>query len=93
VFGPEVFERQRIGNLIGVESVSLISDGDEHSVAGFAAATDVNQLARVQAVAVEHRVTQGFAKREFNVLFLSANTAPPAEPQGDEVRGAPAAEI
>jgi hypothetical protein len=75
VFRPEVFERQRIGNLIGVESVSLISYGDEHSLAVFAAATDVNQLARVQAIAVEYCVTQCFAKREFNVLLLSANTA------------------
>ena len=75
VFGPEVFERQRIGNLIGVESVSLISDRDEHSLAGFAAATDETQLARVQAIAVEYCVTQCFAKREFNVLLLSANTA------------------
>jgi len=47
VFGAEVLDRQRIGNPIGVESMSLISDDDEHSLAAFAAATDVNQLASV----------------------------------------------
>jgi hypothetical protein len=75
VFGTEVFERQRIGNLKGVESVSLISDDDEHAVAALATTTDANQLAGVQAIAVEHGVTQGFPKGEFNELLLSANTA------------------
>jgi hypothetical protein len=75
VFGIEVFDRQRVGNLTGVESISLISDDDEHSLAAFAAATNVNQLAYVQAIAVEHRVTQGFPKGEFNELLLSQNTA------------------
>jgi hypothetical protein len=53
----------------------LISDDDEHSLAAFAAATDVNQLASVQAIAVDDRVTQGFPKGEFNELLLSENTA------------------
>jgi len=75
VFGTQVLEGQRVGNPIGVESITLISYDDEHSVAAFAAATDVNELASVQAIAMEHRVTQGFPKREFNELFLSANTA------------------
>jgi len=75
VLGTEVFDRQRIGNLIGVESMSLISDDDEHSLAAFAAATDVNQFVGVQAIAVEHRVTQGFPKGEFNELLLFENTA------------------
>ena len=75
VFGTEVFERQRIGNFIGVESLPLIPDYDRQSTAAFAAATDVDQLACVSAIAVEHRITQGFPKREFNELFLSANTA------------------
>jgi len=75
VFGTEVFERQRIGDLTGVESISLISDDDEHSVAAFAAATDANQLASVQAIAMDYRVTQGFPKSKLNELFLSANTA------------------
>jgi hypothetical protein len=55
--------------------MSLISDDDEHSLAAFVAATDVNQLASVQAIAVEYRVTQGFPKGEFNELLLSENTA------------------
>jgi hypothetical protein len=75
VFGIEVFDGQRVGNLTGVESISLISDDDEHSLAAFAAATNVNQLACVQAIAVEHRVTQGFPKGELNELLLSENTA------------------
>jgi hypothetical protein len=53
----------------------LISDDHEHSLTAFAAATDVNQLASVQAIAVDDRVTQGFPKGEFNELLLSENTA------------------
>ena len=75
VFGIEVFNRQRIRNIIGVESMSLISDDNEHSVAAFAAAADVNQLAAVQSIAVEHRVTQRFAKGEFDELLVSQDTA------------------
>ena len=55
--------------------MSLISDDDEHSVAVFAAAADVNQLAGGQSIAVEHRVTQGFAKGEFDELLICQNTA------------------
>jgi hypothetical protein len=41
----------------------LVPDRDDHGpIAAFAAATEVNQLAGVQAIAVEHRVTQGFPK-------------------------------
>jgi hypothetical protein len=68
-----VFDRRRIGNSIRVESMPLISDSDEHSPGAFAAATDVNQLASIHAIAVKHRVTDGFPKREFNELLLSAN--------------------
>ena len=75
MFGTQVFDRQRIRNIAGVESMSLISDDDEHSAAAFAAAADVNQLAGVQSIAVEHRVTQGFAKGEFDELLDSQNTA------------------
>lgn len=73
VFRTKVLESQRIGNSIGIESVSLISDDDGHNLAAFATATDVNQLARIQAIAVEHRVTQSFPKGEFNRLLRSEN--------------------
>jgi hypothetical protein len=51
----------------------LISDGDEHSVCSIAAATDMNQFARLQAVAVKDCVTHGFPKGEFNELFFAVN--------------------
>jgi len=73
VFGFQVFDRQRIRNIIGVESVPLIPDDNEHSLGAFAAATDMNQLARIHAIAMEYRVTHGFPKREFNELLLSGN--------------------
>src|SRR6266850_8103502 len=72
VFGFQVFDRERIRNSIGVETMSLISDDDEHSLGTFAAATDMNQLAGIEAIAVEYRVTDGFSKCEFNELLLAA---------------------
>jgi len=73
VFGLQVFDRERIRNGIGVESMSLISDGYEHSHAAFTAATDMNQFAKFQAIAVNYRVTHGFPKCEFNELFFAFN--------------------
>jgi hypothetical protein len=32
VFGAQIFDGQRIRNTIGIESMSLISDDDEHSL-------------------------------------------------------------
>ena len=75
MFGPEVFERQGIGYVIGIKSLPLIRDENGQSTAAVAAATYVNQLASLQAIAVEHRITQGFPKRKFNEFLFSANTA------------------
>src|SRR5215471_149470 len=57
---------------------------------------DMNQLVDVQAIAVEHRVAEGFAKREFDVLLLSADAAgfrdkvhEPVHKGRDEARIAP----
>jgi hypothetical protein len=55
--------------------MSLISDGYEHSHAAFAAATDMNQFVRFQAIAVDYRVTHSFPKCEFNELLLPVNAA------------------
>jgi len=53
--------------------MSLISDDYEHSHAAFAAATDMNEFAKFQAIAVDYRVTHGFPKCEFNELLLAVN--------------------
>ena len=47
VFGIQVFDSERIRNIIRVESISLIPDDNEHSLGAYAAATDMNQLAGV----------------------------------------------
>jgi len=73
MFGFEVFNRQGIRHHLGVESFSLIANNDAHALAVIAAATDVNQLASLQAIAVEHRVAEGFAKREFDVFLHSGD--------------------
>ena len=67
-------------------AMPLISDNDEHSPGAFAAATDVNQLASIHAIAVEHRVTHGFPKREFNELLLSANATGSSDQTHEPVR-------
>src|SRR5260370_6101323 len=76
--------------------MSLVSDDNEHSVAAFAAAADVNQLAGVQSIAVNHSVTQSFPKREFNKLLLAADTVrrcdqvhKPVHQRGDQGNLAP----
>jgi len=49
----------------------LISDDYEHS--HVAAATDMNQFAKFQAIAVDYRVTHGFPKCKFNEPLLAVN--------------------
>src|SRR5260370_42295303 len=70
--GIEGFDRQRVGNLLGVESVSLISD-DEHSLGCLAAAMNMNQLAGIHTIVVEHLVTHSFSKCDFSKLLFSRN--------------------
>ena len=53
MFGFQVFHRQRVRNIIGVESIPLVPDDNGHSLGAFAAATDVNQLASIQAIAMD----------------------------------------
>src|SRR6266478_6084361 len=86
VFGFQVFDRERTRNSIGVESMSLISDGDEHSRGAFTAATDMNQLARIHPIAMEYRVSDSFTKREFNELLLSANATGSSDQTHEPVR-------
>jgi hypothetical protein len=57
MFRFEVFNRQWIGQRLRVESFSLIADHEVHALAAFAAATDVSQLASLEAIAMEHRVS------------------------------------
>ena len=85
VFRFQVFNRERISNSIGVESMSLISDDNEHSLGVFAAAADMNQLASIQAIAVEYRVSDSFPKRKFNELLISANTIGSSDQTHDPV--------
>src|SRR5690242_949176 len=75
VFGGQIFERQRIGNVSRVKSLALISDDNKDPLATVATAAGMNQLPAIQAIAVEHRVTQCFPKGEFDVLLLSADAA------------------
>ncbi len=74
MFGGQIFERQRIGNLSRVKSLALISDDNKDPLATVATAADVNQLPAIQAIAMHHGVTQSFPKREFNKLLLAADT-------------------
>ena len=66
--------------------MSLISDDDEHSLSAFAAATDMNQLSRIHAITVEHSVTHGFPKREFNGILLSSNATGSSDQTHEPVR-------
>ena len=52
-FRAEILNRQGIGYLIRIESSSLIRNDNEDFPAGFAAAMNMNQLASLQAIAVD----------------------------------------
>jgi hypothetical protein len=74
VFRAEILNRQGIGYLIGIESASLVRNDNEDFPAGFATAMNMNQLASLQAIAMEHRVAQCFPQRELDELLLAADT-------------------
>jgi hypothetical protein len=86
VFGTQIFDGQRIRNTIGIESMSLIPDDDEHALGIFAAAADMNQLTSIHAISVEHRVIYGLPKRKFNELLLSSNTTGSSDEIHEPVR-------
>jgi len=71
---------------MGVKSIPLISDDDEHSLGVVRAAADMDELANIRAIAVQHRVTYGFSKSEFNELFPSANAAGTSDPVHEPVQ-------
>jgi hypothetical protein len=66
--------------------MSLISDDDEHSLGAFAAATDMNPLTPIHAIAGEHRVIHGFPKREFIELLPSSNATGSSDQVHDTIR-------
>jgi hypothetical protein len=70
----EILDRQWIWYVIGIESSSLIRNDHEEFPTRFPTTMNMNQLASIQAIAVKHRVTQGFPKSEFNVLLLATDT-------------------
>jgi hypothetical protein len=73
-FREEILIRQGIGYLIRIESSSLIRNGKENFPTGFATAMNMNQLASLQAIAMEHRVAQCFSQRQLDELLLAADT-------------------
>jgi hypothetical protein len=73
-FRAEILNRQGIGYLMRIESSSLIRNDNEDFPAGFATAMNVNRLASLQAIAVEHRVAQCLRQRELDEMLLAANT-------------------
>ena len=73
-FRAEILHRQGIGYLIRIESSSLIRNDNEDFPAGFATAMNMNQLASLQAIAMEHRVAQCFPQSELEELLIAADT-------------------
>jgi hypothetical protein len=46
----------------------------------------MNQLTRIHAITVEHSVTHGFPKREFNELLLPSNATGLSDQADEPVR-------
>src|SRR5258708_3121321 len=60
---------------IAVKSLSFVFDDDRNFLLGFAAAADVNMLARVFMISVNDGILQCLAQRDFNVSLVARSTS------------------
>ena len=75
MFGLETPNDKRIRSRTRIESAALILDEHGQLFAQFASAINTNQLARIETVAMKHRMIESLAKGELNRNFLACNAA------------------
>src|ERR1700682_5752703 len=71
----EIFGSQRVGNCIRVKSLSLILNDDGDSFSCFTATTKLNQLGRVETVAVNCCILQSLPDCQLDVEFVAGHAA------------------
>jgi hypothetical protein len=64
-----------VRKLGAAKSGTFVPDYNGHFLIGHAAAVDVNVLARVFVIAMNHAIRQGFSQGDFNINFVSSNTS------------------
>jgi hypothetical protein len=75
MFSQEVLNSGRVRNIARIEPAALIFDCHGQLFAQFASAINANQLARIETVAMKHRIIESLAKGELNRNFLACNAA------------------
>lgn len=75
MFGQEIRNSRRIRNRARIESATLIFDYHRELFAQFASAINANQLARIETVAMKHRIIESLAKGERDRKLLACNAA------------------
>jgi hypothetical protein len=75
MFSQEVLHSRRVRNIARIESATLIFDYHGQLFAQFASAINANQLARIETVAMKHRIIESLTKGELNRKFLACNAA------------------
>jgi len=64
-----------VRKLGAAKSGTFVLNHNGHFLIGHTAAVDVNVLARVFVIAMNHAICQGFSQGDFNVNFVSSNTS------------------
>jgi len=64
-----------VRELGAAKSRSFVPDHNGNFLIGHTAAVDVNLLARVFVIAMNHAICQGFSQGDFNVSFVSRKTS------------------
>jgi hypothetical protein len=71
----ELLYASGVRKLGAAKSGAFVLDHNRHFLIGDTAAVDVNVLARVFVIAMNHAICQGFSQGDFNVNFVSSNTS------------------
>jgi hypothetical protein len=71
----ELLYASGVRKLGAAKSGAFVLDHNGHFLIGDTAAVDVNVLARVFVIAMNHAICQGFSQGDFNVNFVSSNTS------------------
>jgi hypothetical protein len=75
VIGFQSFDRQRVGNRIGIKPLPAVCHDNGHSISQRTSTANPNQLVGVHPIAVNDCIAQSFPKCQFNGALISGNAA------------------
>ena len=71
VFSAEIFGRQRVGDILGIEAGAFVTHDERNTVLFSAIATNMHTFRGILTISVKHRVCERFAQRQLDRKFAA----------------------